>query len=342
MPRTSSWLGTALCLLAIAGSAVAVSAVSAERGPNRPGVVEAKVRAVAAGVSIWDGRDLSALDDHRSAIGRAPATWSIWSPWGDPATRDFPTRLAKGAKDRGSTPIIWWYPVDPSDLASPRYARLANIVAGDHDAYIRQFARDAKAFRSQVILRFAQEANGRQFPWGVDSFDNDAATFVAAWRHVHAIFREVGAKNVRFLWSIAKQSCDGVSGCNPYTAFYPGDAYVDYMGFSSFNWGAQRDEWVPMLQGFRVVTNKLTAVSSKPIVAIETASSPEGGDKAAWITEGYPAVYAALPAIVAIVYLDVDLRSMGHPDWRLASPPEALDAYAAIAARPEFRGKLPA
>ena len=217
---------------------------------------------------------------------------------------------------------------------------MANVVAGDHDAYIRRFARDAKAFKSPVIVRFAHEGNGRFFPWGVDSFDNDAATYVAAWRHVHGIFREVGAKNVSFLWSVAKQGCDG--GCNPYLPFYPGDAYVDYMGFSSFNWGAERDEWVPMVRGFRPITNKLMEVSGKPIVAIETASSDEGGDKAAWITNGYTGVYTEFPRIVAIVYLNVDLTKDSDPDWRLSTPPEALQAYAAIAARPEFRGKLPA
>ena len=276
----------------------------------------------------------------RRSAGSAPATWSIWSQWGDRATREFPTAIAKGVKDRKATPIVWWEPVDPTDLSSPKFARLANIVAGDHDAYIRRFARDAKGFKSPVIVRFAHEGNGRSFPWGLGSFDNDAATYVAAWRHVHDLFREVGAKNVRFLWSVSKQGCG--TGCNPYTPFYPGDAYVDYLGFSSFNWGATHDEWVPMAQGFRPVWNKLTELSAKPIIAIETASSPEGGDKAKWIQNGYPNVYEQFPSIVAIVYLNVDLRSADHPDWRLQSPPEALQAYASIAARPEFRGKLPA
>jgi hypothetical protein len=290
-------------------------------------------------VSIWDGRSLGDLDAFtRSVGGHGPATWSIWSHWGDASTREFPMTVAKGVKDRKATPIIWWEPMDPSDPTSPRYSRLANIVAGDHDAYIRRFARDAKAYKSPVIVRFAHEGNGRFFPWAQDSFDNDAATYVAAWRHVHGIFTEVGANNVRFLWSVAKQGCDG--GCNPYAPFYPGDRYVDYLGFSSFNWGTP-DPWVPMAQGYRPVWNKLTEVSAKPMIAIETASSAEGGDKAKWILNGYPTVYSEFPSIVGIVYLNVDLRSSGDPDWRLSSPPEALQAYATIAARPEFKGKLP-
>jgi mannan endo-1,4-beta-mannosidase len=233
--------------------------------------------------------------------------------------------------------MIRWVPTDPGDPSDP--ARHANILAGQHDEYIRGFARDVKDFKNPVIIRFAHEANGSRFPWGVTGYDNTSASFVAAWQHVHAIFRDVGARNARFLWSVSKQSCSG--GCNPYREFYPGDAYVDYIGFSSFNWGALRDEWIPMVEGYQRVTERLTEVSSKPIIVAETGCHPEGGDKAAWITEGYPAVYAALPAIAAVVYLDVDLRATDQPDWRLSSPPQALQAYASIAARPEFQGRLP-
>lgn len=320
-------------LLASLALFVALASVGATRA------AEAGGRSVALGVSMYDGRQIAALDSFSASIGRRPATWTIWSHWGVPSTRAFPTTAAKAAKARGVTPMVWWEPWDPNDPTSPTYARHANISAGLHDAYIRQYARDARAFRSPVILRFAHEANGGHFPWGRTRFDNTAASFVEAWRHVHRIFREEAAHNVRFLWSVAKQSCPG--RCNPYTTWYPGDAYVDYMGFSSFNWGAQQNEWNSMLQGFTRVTELLSEIADKPIIAAESACNPEGGDKTAWIKEGYPAVYAALPAIVAIVYLNVDLRSLGHPDWRLTSPPGALDAYAEVAAMPEFGGRLP-
>jgi beta-mannanase len=236
--------------------------------------------------------------------------------------------------------MIWWEPIDPRDPESPTYARLANIVAGRHDDYIRSFARAARTFGTPIILRFAHEPNGGTFPWGVRGFDNDAETFVAAWRHVHRLFEEEGATNVRFLWSVGKKACPG--GCDPYAAFYPGDDYVDYMGFSSFNWGTRHGEWVPMLRGFRRVTRLLSRLSPKPIIAVETASSATGGDKAAWIREGYRAVYRRLPRIVGIVYLNVDLREQGHADWRLSSARGALAAYADLAAMDRFQGRLPA
>ena len=84
----------------------------------------------------------------------------------------------------------------------------------------------------------------------------------------------------------------------------------------------------------------LDDVSGKPIIVAESASNDVGGGKAAWIADGYREVYAKLPRIVAINYLNVDLRHVGHPDWRLTTPPWALDKYAEVAALPEFSAKL--
>jgi hypothetical protein len=332
-------LAVLVTLVAIVSASGPSLGARLDRGPDRPVVLEASLRRIALGVTVKDGRQMSALAAFRDAIGgRTPATWSITSDWGDPATRDFPTLAASRARERGATPLIWWQPVDPDALSSPTYARHANLIAGRHDDYIRRFARAARDFGSPVILRFAHEANGNHFPWGVTGFDNTAASYVGAWRRVHRLFREVGATNVKFLWSVAKKACPGA--CNPYAAFYPGDAYVDYLGFSNFNWGSPR-AWQPMVKGFRKVTDLLSQISPKPIVAAENASAAQGGDKAAWIREGYRAVYAELPRISAIIYLDVDLRAAGHPDWRLGSPAAALAAYARIASLPEFQGRLP-
>ena len=115
------------------------------------------------------------------------------------------------------------------------------------------------------------------------------------------------------------------------------------MGFSNFNWDAPRREWQSMVKGFRKVTNLLSQISSKPIIAAENASNAQGGDKAAWIREGYRAVYAELPRIVAIVYPRCrPAPALGHPDWRLSSPAAALAAYARICLHARVPRKLPA
>jgi hypothetical protein len=85
--------------------------------------------------------------------------------------------------------------------------------------------------------------------------------------------------------------------------------------------------------------------TTKPIIASEIAAgyNPKCGvcDKVKFFTEGYPAVYAKWPQLVAIVYFDFDMRGAGQDDWRLKSPPEAMDAYKSIVADPRFQGTLP-
>jgi mannan endo-1,4-beta-mannosidase len=295
---------------------------------------------VALGVAVWDGRDLARVDAFSDSIGGiTPAIWAIWSQWGSPERREFPSAVAEGLAARGVTPMIWWEPVDPADLADSTYPRHRNISRGDHDAYIRRFARAAKAFGGTVLLRLAHEANGSFFPWSVERFDNSPRTFIRAWRHVHRLFAEEGATNVRFVWSVAKQRCPG--GCNPYRGVYPGDAFVDVAGLSNHNWGAMKDNWVPLIDGVEGVAGHLAEITDRPLMIAELGSDGEGGDKAAWIREGYRAVYERLPAITAIVYLDVDLREIGHPDWSLGGSPAVLEAYAEVAALGAFSGRAP-
>jgi hypothetical protein len=327
------WLAALLALALVPAWAEALAPVRAGTGDPANGEL-ASARRVALGIASPDGRDLARLDALTAAAGRPPAIWVVWSQWGLPSTQAFPSDLVAELADRGITPMVWWEPVDPRERDAPTYARHATIVRGDHDAYVRAFARDARDAAVPVLLRFMHEANGSYFPWSVEAFDNSPQTFIAAWRHVRAIFREEGAENVRFVWSVAKQRCPG--GCDPYAQAFPGDDDVDVIGVSSHNWGAMRGRWVSLHDGSRRVVRLLRALSERPMMLVEVAANAEGGDKATWIREGFPEVHARLPDIEAIVYLDADLRDVGHPDWRLDSPPEALAAWAEVAALEAF------
>jgi hypothetical protein len=304
-----------------------------------PRVHDQVTRTMALGVATPYGAEVGKLRRlTKSLDGHKPAIWVIWSRWGDRETRKFPTEIAQKVAAHGVTPMIWWEPADPKRPRKPWYPRFANTAAGYHDTYVRRFARQAKAFGRTVLLRYAPEANGRFHPWGREAFDNSAAKYLAAWRHVFDIFVEEGATNVRFVWSVAKQSDCG-DGCNQYADWHPGDAYLDYAAFSSFNWGEPR-RWRTMLSLAESNTARIDEITDRPIIIVESASSPEGGDKAAWIREGYPALYGTLPSIAAVIYLNADLRAGGQPDWRITSPPAALDAYRDIVALPEFQGRI--
>ncbi len=323
----------AMLVLGTGSTAVgAPVALASAAPPSAPAVATpaANARKVALGVAMipWDA---TALDNFTASVdGHVPALWTIWNDWGgsNPA---FPTALAQQVAARGATPMIWWQPVTTGNLNDSTFTN-QKIIDGNFDAYIRQWAQDAKAFGGLVVVRYAHEMECNWFPWGVGRNGNTAANYIAAWQHIWNIFRGPGgegATNVRFLWSPYV----------PNAAVYPGAAYVDYVGFTALNWaGVHGQPWYSMN---RILSGLVTKARkfNKPIIVAEMGSNPVGGSKAAWISAGYAAAYANYPDIVALVYFNVD-TSPGQADWRLTTPADALTAYRAILAQPEFQGTL--
>jgi hypothetical protein len=304
--------------------------------------VDAASRKVTLGVTVENrNRERSSFNRFTSAVdGIKPRIWTLWSQWGSSSSRSFPTDAANWVRQEGAVPLIFWEPY--TSINSCQYARFSQVARGDHDGYIRDWARAAAAHGGTVLLRYAHEINGAYFPWGLKSSrcGNSIADYKAAWKHIHGIFRSVGADNVKFLWTVSRGSCRS-RGCNPYKPYYPGNAYVDYVGFSVFNWGrhsGHRWQSMPSLVGS--VMPKFKQFTRKPVVIAELATNKTGGNKPAWIRKGYQKTYKRWPQIKAIVYLNVNLRYLGHPDWSLGSPSGAYRAYEAVASQARFEGRL--
>ena len=208
---------------------------------------------MALGVSMLPDTNMDVYRKFRADTGRWPATWSFWNNWGGTDSA-FPTAAASQLRG-GTVPFIFWAPVEPDHLTSDKWT-YNTIRRGDHDAYITQFAQDAKAYGGRVLLRFAHEMDGDWFPWGIGRFDNTRRNFILAWRHVYNIFKSVGARNVKFVWSPnGYYSKRGV----PIKDVYPGDKYVDYLAISGFNWGAPK--WQTMAQVLETKLKELEAVT---------------------------------------------------------------------------------
>lgn len=134
-------------------------------------------------------------------------------------------------------PLVSWQPWDGIHVENARFA-FRTIIHGKHDTYLRAWAEGAAAWglqdpRNVLYLRFAHEMNGGWVGWSAFHNGNTTNQFIRAWRHVVTIFRGAGATNVRFVWSPNEPG----PGSTPYRKLYPGDAYVDWVGFSSYNWG---------------------------------------------------------------------------------------------------------
>lgn len=324
-----------LTLLLALVSVLAVGGVTpASAGPARQ---------MALGVSQVPDGDMAQLDQFITDTGRNPAIYSVWSSWGS-GPKVFPRTLIDKLQVRATvaqpiTPMVIWQPVDGTNLNSQAFT-YRKIIRGNHDTYIRTWAQAAKDYGKPVLLRFAHEMNGTWFPWSTQRFDNTPTRFKLAWQHVWNIFRGpdgVGATNVKFLWS-PNQPC---GNCDTMASVWPGKKYVDYVGFSSFNWSTPQ-KWKSMVKTFNLSMTTIATITAKPVIVTETASSPTGGDKTAWIANGFPAVYAKWPQLRGVIYFNVDTTNVGQRDWRLTTPDDGpLQAYAAILTDTRFQGSVP-
>ena len=226
----------------------------------------------------------------------------------------------------GRVPLLTWEPSDPNGGADqPAYA-LSRIVAGDHDDYIANFARNLRDLNTLVYLRPMHEMNGNWYPWGVGVNANTPGLFIQAWQRIHQIFAREGATNVMWVWS--PNNFD-VSPAYPLEAFYPGASYVDVLAADGYNWGSARPQWGgwrSFNQVFRGVYDRLRALGAQPIWFAEVASAPDGGDKPAWVRDMF-ARAQTMDRLQAIVWFN-ELKEL---DWRANADPAVAAAFTPLA-----------
>ncbi len=284
------------------------------------------------------------IDAFTKRIGAPPRVVMWYQAWGRTDGKqyfNFKGDNGIGIMDevvsRGAMPMVTWTPRYPDQGPNqPNYA-LRTIIAGKHDAYIRQWAKAAAAWKKPFYLRFAHEMNGRWQPWSPGVNGNTVAQYNAAWRRVHDIFVKQGATNVRWVWS-PYVSC---GNCTAYGSVYPGNSYVDWVALDGYNWGTSPTggSWQTMTQVFGTSYDKVIALAPrKPFMIAEIASAEAGGNKAAWITNAYlKAIPARMPRTRAIVWFD----SIKERDWRINSSAASFTAYQKVAKDPSYQGRLP-
>jgi beta-mannanase len=324
----------------LSGSLMPLAGATAEAGPVKPGGPST----IALGAYISGAPDDPAkIDQFTSLVGVAPATVMWYQDWAHPGIREFSATKMNAVVARNAMPMVTWEPWDyTAGVSQPAYA-LSNIIAGTYDAYISAWARAAAAWGKPMYLRFGHEMNGSWYPWCVGVNGNTAAQFVTVWRRLFDVFRQAGAANVRWVWSVnvvgpAIARVRGVT-TNQFSPIYPGDAYVHWAGMEGYNWGTTQSwsSWADLATVFGATYSGLTSVTARPMMISETASTELGGDKAAWIKQGLlNDVPQRFPRVRAINWFDENKET----DWRVDSSAAALAAYTAVAKSAIYQGRL--
>jgi hypothetical protein len=254
-------------------------------------------------------------------------------------------QLLRSVRAAGSTNFL---AIDLRWTGAPEKGLLDAINAGAADARLTAMARGFAAFGDVVLLEPAWEMNGNwAYAWqGIENGANSnaPAKYVQAWRRIVDIFRREGATNVRWVFNpnvgnpVAAGA--GTGHWNWYGNYYPGDAYVDYVGAHGFNapavWGGPWQSFGEMFDGARadhILSDLANRYPGKPIIIGEFASDEGSGDaKARWITDAYRTLLNH-PSVVGAVWFNMDKEA----DWRIESSATAESAFRAAMAEPRIR-----
>lgn len=272
-----------------------------------------------SGAAPWDA---GTMDNFISMVNAKPTLIH----WFAPLSYPFGNQNWEGVRTRGMMPALSWAPE----------ANNASLISGTYDYAIRQFARDAKAWGYPFILRPAWEMNISNIgPWAITApgQGNTAASFVTMWRHIYETFMSENVPNVRWHW------CPGHVGVGPtpdMATYYPGDSYVDFAGFDAYNWGDifGAGGWETLTQVFQSTYDKILTFTQKPQIVGETGAPEAGGDKAAWLRNGFLTEILAFPKIVSVWYFHQD-------EQRINTSAASLDAFRDVMASPLWHNAPP-
>lgn len=274
--------------------------------------------------------DFGAVDAFSSATGYKAAVLQFSQGW---AEDQFDAGRISSIAERGMLPIVSWEPWDyklrgkaASSGEQPAY-RLSTIIAGKYDDYIRSWATGMAELPFPVVIRFGHEMNGFWYPWCEQSNGNHPGDYVKAWRHVHQIFADAHADNVKWMWS------PNVSypGAAPLKRLYPGDSYVDWVGLSGYFGTGGRTSYISFNQIFTTTLKELKTFTRKPIVVSETGATNSTGQQTRWITQMFSQL-PQHPEIIGVIWFESDKEL----DWRIAGSSTSAAAFGKGAANPRY------
>ncbi|MDQ2629430.1 MAG: hypothetical protein M3Y75_00450 [Actinomycetota bacterium] len=284
--------------------------------------------------------DMSAVAKFEQMAGKGVSVINFSSPFADcnkaPCDYyEFPEGPMDLIREHGSIPMFSWASQStPAKLDQPEF-QLSDVLEGRHDAYIRQWAEDARDWGHPFFLRFNWEMNGEWFAWHEGVNGNRPGEGVAVWRHVHDIFTSVGADNVTWVWC---PNIDPFDQMHDLASQYPGHEYVDWTGLDGYNWGtnpARPDRWRSFDELYRETYDEITTAIApgKPMIISEIGSTEYGGSKAAWIADAIQSVTTEYPLIRGFLWFEKHDDGM---DWPIETSTASAQAFAAGIQHPAF------
>jgi Glycosyl hydrolase family 26 len=151
--------------------------------------------------------EIAAVRSFQGAVGAPVTLVHTYHPWGSV----FPDSADRYFVRSGKVLLLTWG-------GNPDTRK---IIAGRYDAEIRARAQAIKRLGRPILLEFRHEMDRPNLQWAI----HGPKDYIAAWDHIRAIFTQVGALNVGWVW------CPTGWGFEDGRAqpFYPGNNEVDWV-----------------------------------------------------------------------------------------------------------------
>ena len=163
------------------------------------------------------------------------------------------------------------------------------------------------------------------------------ADFIAAWRKVVTVFRGQGVTNADYLWIMTAYSFKARDRRRA-VDWYPGEAYIDYMGADAYNWYNCRpgtsNPWNSLEQLLNPMRLFAQGKTIKGLMVPEWAStedSAQPGRKAQWFADARALFKKpGWEGFKAVLYYN---KSSKYPNcrWFVDSSQASLTAFSAMA-----------
>jgi len=264
------------------------------------------------------------VKDFEAIVGKKIA-WAYFSQnWFNGIA--YPKEHIHAIDKSGSIPFVRLMPRTDEIQGRPeKNFSLQHIIDGKFDTELKKWAQDAKKDNIPLLVDFAVEMNGNWFQWsgifngggmtnqyGDMSYPDGPERFRDAYRHIIDIFRAEGVKHITWFFHADHGTYPNESW-NKAKNYYPGDDYIDWIGFSMY--GAQEitEEWNGLEFSTQLEAHyaDIKAISStKPIALLEfgvTDDHPDG-NKSAWLND-------AFKTILYNPYIKFSAISPWHENW---------------------------
>ena len=274
----------------------------------------------------------------------------VWAPFSQHWFKGmaYPKAQIQAIHEAGVMPYVRFLPrSDLKQFEKEKVFTLDRIINGDFDTELRAWAKGAKAHDIPFIMDFGVEMNGDWFSWsgifnGADKKDaygdptlyDGPEKYRDAYRHIIDLFRDEEVNHVTWFFHPNILDTPTVEW-NKAKYYYPGDDYIDWIGFSLYGPFFPADYyWDTFPEIVEENYKRILEISStKPFALSELGVTDHHplGTKKKWLDDAFALMFSKK-------FLNFRAFTYWHEDWdndgsltalKIDSSDEALSAFRA-------------